>query len=227
MRKYIILSFIIPLLTTTQLWAQGTESVDLSSFRALRVVGKIQLTAVEGSENRLEMEARGISVDKVQISQSKEELKIKVSPLISKDYQIIARLTYTELDKLSASAGAEIEVTELLQVDILNLQAGSGAEIDVEAVADLIYQRAAEGAIIKIEGSAERAEIKAATGGIVRAEDLQVSKVFAKVSTGGEVEIQVEEELDVTSSTGGEFIYSGSPSKSYTQSSLGGIIRKE
>ncbi|MEM7509421.1 MAG: head GIN domain-containing protein [Bacteroidota bacterium] len=211
----------------TELLGQKSESIEPSYFTSLKVVGRVFVDAQQGESNVLELEAVGISMDKVQVSTSKGELKIKVSPVFAKDYHINAKLTYTSLEKIHASAGADIDIQDVIKGEYLELHAGSGAEIDLEAEATEIYQRAGEGAFITISGTAQKAEIKASTGGGVYGDDFEAGTVLAKVSTGGEVSIQVKDYLDVHSSTGGEFVYAGNPEKMRTASSLGGTIIRE
>ena len=212
---------------TSFLFGQKSKSVEPSYFTSLKVVGKVELDAQQGDDNILELEGVGISLDKVQVSTSKGELKIKVSPLVGRHYYVKAKLTYTNLEKIHASAGADIQIQDVIKGEYLELHAGSGAEIDLEAEATEIYQRAGEGAYINISGTAEKAEIKASTGGGVYGDDFEAGTVLAKVSTGGEVSIQVKDYLDVHSSTGGEFVYAGNPEKMRTESSLGGTIIRE
>ncbi len=133
---------------------------------------------------------------------------------------------YTELDEISASAGASIKSDELIYATEIDVDVSSGAVADLEIEAKKINADVSSGGRILLEGSAENGDFDVSSGANLDASDMECDNVSADASSGGSLKIHVNKKLNADASSGGSIRYKGSVEYTNTDSGWSGQISR-
>jgi hypothetical protein len=141
-------------------------------------------------------------------------------------YSVKVYVTYVKLEKLSASSGGNIFSEEVIKSNSLDIHASSAGTIEIGAEADRIEVSASSAGQVEIQGKAGSLNADVSSGGQIDAYDLEAKKVSAEASSGGSAKVNVIDDIMANASSGGTVRYRGDPSKSMTNSSSGGSVKK-
>ncbi len=222
--KLCLLLTLVMVSSSSLLFAQQ----ELEPFDEIFMRGNIKVYLVKGGENQ-------ISIDKYESSEVTVEvdrgvLKIKRKKLLNyKKYEkppIRVDITYTQLRRLKAQAGAEVRHKGTITSDQFRLEFGSGAGGEFDIVASDIKVEAKEGAVLVLEGESESVEFKATTGALIEAYDLKSNYTYVRASTGAQAEVTAAKIIEASAHTGGEIDYKGSPEKVKITDKLGGEVSR-
>ena len=200
----------------------------LREFEALSVMGLFEVELFPSDEPRMEIYSDDIDPERVKIVQRSGQLKISLLKSLIEDEEIEIKLYYVpgQLREIYASAGADIRSEGMLETDYLRVRAGSGSQVYLKVELDELDATAAEGGHLGIRGSSAQVECNANTGGIVDGHRLEAQYVKARAGTGGEVSIQVSQDLDAKASTGGVIRYRGEVRERNLRTILGGEVSR-
>ena len=125
--------------------------------------------------------------------------------------------------ELKASSGATVEVADTYAVEKLTLGVSSGAKLRANFnVADL-QASVSSGGVATVTGKIQRLDVRASSGGEFKGSSLQATTCEAAASSGGTVDVAVQESLLAKASSGGDVRYSGSPQVTKRTSSGGSV----
>jgi hypothetical protein len=79
---------------------------------------------------------------------------------------------------------------------------------------------------VELKGKAKSLTAEASSAGQIDAYDLEAESVTAAASSAGSLKVNVTNNLVAHASSGGNIRYRGNPSKSMTDSSSGGSVKK-
>lgn len=135
-------------------------------------------------------------------------------------------VTVTDLEYIKSTSGSNIFSEDSLKIKNLEIKSTAGSNIRLSIDADGLNISAAAGSNISLDGKAKSVNMKASSGSNIKAGELQTEKCDAKVSSGANIWIKVQNELNAKSSSGGNLFYSGEPNPlRITKSSGGNIIK--
>jgi hypothetical protein len=135
-------------------------------------------------------------------------------------------VTYVKLDKLEASSGSNIFSEGIIKGSEMIIHATSGASIEAVVEAKSVIAEANSAGEVDIKGTTKSLEAEADSGGVLDAYDLQAESVDAEASSGGSMKVSVTENFRANASSAGSIRYRGNPSKSVTNSSSAGSVKK-
>lgn len=136
-----------------------------------------------------------------------------------------AYVSFSTLDRLRASSGSDVHGDGELKSSRLEISLSSGADFDGKVnVTDLVIEQTS-GSDINISGKATTVSIHANSGSDFDGFDLVTDTCTAKASSGSDISITVNKQLDATSSSGAEIRYKGN-AEVKTNRSIGSGIRK-
>jgi Putative auto-transporter adhesin, head GIN domain len=211
---------------------ENVEKRSVKAFRSIKVGDGVDLYLSQGGE------------ESVAVSASRDEyrnrLKTEVEDGVLKIYydreslndwtsggkKLKAYVSFKTLDKLSASAGADVHVQGVIKEEALNIFLNSGASIRGKIEARKLVMEAESGAHATLSGSVATFNLNANSGAKVSAYDLAAGKADLRSTTGAKIEITVNEEIKVSASTGGNIHYKGDAKISDVNTRLGGGIKK-
>ena len=137
--------------------------------------------------------------------------------------EVIVTIGTEQLDDVEASAGANVEASNLLGEDF-GLEATSGAFLKAMSIEGMFYEiESTSGARIKTSGRCSSAKIEVTTGASVAAKELDCSKIEVEVTTGASLEITART-VDVEVTTGGHATIFGKPGVDHLEASTGGSV---
>ncbi len=219
----------ITLLSACSLLLKGqtTEPRMLDPFEEIYVSGKIEVELILGDEERVEVEVHHVEPGKVITESDGKELQIKMKPDIYPDErQVLVRVTFDDLNKLTATTGGMIWSDEVFTDDYLELNAFSGGDIQLEVWLDNLKAKVGQGSIIQLYGQTDRQEVKITSGGTYSAYEMKSNECIVTANTGGKAKVQVSDFLNARASTRGFIGYVGDPDRIKSNDSFGGEIIK-
>jgi len=131
-----------------------------------------------------------------------------------------------EVTALKASSGTQLRTETAVESNRLEVDGSSGAQLQLELTANDLEIDASSGANLNISGKADRADVDVSSGGNINAKDLMLKSCTADASSGGNLKIQVSDELTADASSGGNIGYSGNP-KVQNKKSVSGSVYKD
>jgi hypothetical protein len=140
--------------------------------------------------------------------------------------KIKAYLSVKTINKLTGSSGANIELVNALNVPKLDLRMSSGSQFNGEVKATDLEVDQSSGSEIKISGTASNLEVDASSGAAFKGYDLTTDNCTAKASSGADIKITTNKELNASASSGGNIVYKGNATTKDVSKSSGGSVRK-
>jgi hypothetical protein len=222
-----ILSVFVALLLSTPGFAQETQTRNIGQFTGVKVAEGIDVYLIKGDKESAKVEVYGTSIQNVITEVSGSYLKIHMRDGNYKG-RIEAKLyvTYTKLDKLSASSAGNIYSQGVVKTSSLEVGSSSAGTIEIEVDAGELDVSASSAGEIEIKGFAKSLNADASSAGEIDAYDLEVETVEVDASSAGSIKVNVKDALNANASSGGSIRYRGNPSKSITNSSSGGSVKK-
>jgi len=135
-------------------------------------------------------------------------------------------VTYTRLEKLSASSASNLFSTDLIKSGNLEISVSSAGSVEVKLESESVIVNASSAGKTVLEGNTKSLEIEASSAGDIDAYNLESEIVNVSVSSAGSAKINVSKELQAHASSGGSIRYRGNPLKTNTDSSSGGSVKK-
>jgi len=206
--------------------AQQTENRNLSPFRGVKVSQGIDVYLKKGDKESARLEVTGTSSDNVVTEVVGSYLKIHMKEGRFRDRTVKVYVTYVEVDKLSASSSGNIYSEDVVKTDNLEVSTSSAATIEVAVDVNFLEASASSAGQLDLKGKAKTFAADASSAGEIDAYDVDAETVNAEASSGSTVKVSVTKELNAHASSGGGVRYRGNPSKSITESSSGGSVRK-
>jgi hypothetical protein len=239
MKKLIVSS--LSLLFVFASFAQDTKMEDpnvekrmVKPFHAIRVSDGIDLYLTQADE------------DAVAISASREEYKLRLKTEVDDDgllriyydresvgdwvgtgKKLKAYVSVKKIDKLTAVAGSDVKVTGVIKGDVLNLFFNSGASFRGTIEAAKLVVEAESGASAEVKGAAGSLNISANSGATVEAFTLSAGKADIRSTSGARVEVTINDEMKLHSSSGGSIYYKGNGKITELGTRFGSIIHKK
>ena len=207
-------------------WAQDTEVRQLGSFSGVKVAEGIDVYLKKGDREEARVEVTGTDASNVITEISGSYLKVHMKDGRYRSVDAKVYVTYSRLDKLSASAAGSIFSEGSIQANSLEISASSAGSVEVMIDAGTVEVSSSSAGDVELKGKVRELSAEASSAGEVDAYDLEAEEVEAGASSGGSVKVNVGESLNAHASSGGSIRYRGNPDKSNTNSSSGGSVKK-
>lgn len=226
--------------------AQNQESRNLPSFSKLSVGQSIKLVIEKGNENRARIETSGVDAERVLTEVSGSTLDIRMKKGTYRSTNVNVYLTYKdELEAIDVNSSSSLEANSIVKSNELDVKVSSSAkmEADIEAREVAISVSSSARANLEVSaqsmdvsvnssgklelsGSTEFHRFRVSSSGKLMAFGLNCEKVKADISSSGNAEIYVSEELIADASSSGKISYRGNPEKVLVDTSSSGKVRK-
>jgi len=204
-----------------------TEERPVSSdFTEVRGSAGLDVYLTEGTENKIVVEADENLMDLIETNISNGKLTIRSAKNIGRSKAKKIHVTFVSLDRIEASSGADVIVNSVIKSKILRLDCSSGADIEVEVFANELYAETSSGSDIEVSGKTNILYANASSGSDLNAKKLQAITCNAKASSGADIVVTVNKNLDAKASSGGDIRYYGNPDLANQKQGRSGSIRK-
>ena len=207
--------------------AQDKELRDLKKFNKVKVGQAITVHLKQGSEERVEVEVKGASLEAVVTEVSADNtLTIKMNQGNFRNVSAKVYVTFTSLEGIFASSASEVHADGMIKSDRLEIKVSSAAEVDVAIDAKKLTASISSSGDLNISGKVEEMDFSTSSAGEIDAYDLSAEQVTAKCSSGSEAKVNVSKGLDAKASSGASIRYKGNPARMEVNSSSGGSVKK-
>jgi len=195
-----------------------------SNFDAIKVQQGIKLYLTQGNQTELSIEADENILDLLITEVKNNELKIYFDKNVYRAKSRKVYLTTYSISKIRTSSGASVKSENTLQVSSLDIDASSGSSIKMYVNANEVSSESSSGADIDIYGKTEQFSANASSGSHIDADELEAVDVYAKVSSGANIDVNVTGKLTANASSGGDIDFEGNPTKVNKDTSSGGSV---
>jgi len=231
--KYI--SALLVLMISSFLVYGQKSRIDLADYNSIDVFGAVEVELIKADKPYVEIEYNGISKEDfvADVNSGVLRLKIKNRHYLddwSSDHNynrsdyVKVKAYYVELEVIDGQAGAIISSRAPIKSKNLYVDCSMGAEIDLELIGQRAKLKSSMGGILTLSGRIEYIDVRANMGGELKAAHLKSRVANVSASMGAEVRINVDEEIEATSSLGAVVQYIGSPSVRNVNRNLGGEV---
>lgn len=222
--KKILLAFIAGLVCIVG-FGQQSEVRTPGSFSGIKAGEAVDVYLKKGDKESVKVETTG-STSNVLTEISGTYLKIHMSDGRFKNQSVKVYVTYVKLDRIHASSAANVFSEGSISASSLELSASSAASIEIAIDAGSVGVEASSAGDIVLEGKAKSMELEVSSAGEIDAYNLECEVVSANASSAGTAKVFVSKELEARGSSGGSIRYRGNPTRTNTDSSSGGSVRK-
>lgn len=223
MKRILVVALLIP---SFVLIAQKSQNREVGSFVGIKVAEGIDVYLKKGEKPAVRLEVTGTDPENVITETSGGYLKIHMASGSYRNRTVKVYVTYVELDKISASSAANVFAEGTIKARSLSISASSAASIDLSVEGEAVTVSASSAADVDLRGKAARLSIDVSSSGEVDAYDLEAESVTVQASSAGSAKIHVTNELNAQASSAGSVRYKGNPSRSNTNASSGGSVKK-
>lgn len=203
-----------------------TEERDLEDFNALNVSRGMNVYVTMGNDYKVVVEADENLHNSIVTELHGDELQIKAIDIIRNASSLKVFVTLPQLEAAKSSSGSNVYSENVLKVNDIDLAVSSGANLTFSLQAGAVEAKASSGSNIFLEGNAISINAKASSGSNIKAGDLKAKSARANVSSGANIWLSTENELQATASSGGNVFYNGNPSGIEISKSSGGNVIK-
>lgn len=237
MQKWIVslfsLSFVLfATAQETKIEDPNAETRTIKPFHSIRVGDGIELVLSQASDESV---AASASRDEF-----RNRLKTEVEDGLLKIYydresfadwtssgkKLKVYVSFKTIQKLTATAGSKVKVEGTMKEEALNLFLKSGAQFIGKVEAGKLVVETESGSSAAISGSAGVFNVSANSGARMRAYNLAAGKADIRSTSGAKVEVTVNDEMKLYSSSGGSIYYKGKGRISEVGTNIGAVIRR-
>lgn len=195
-----------------------------SDFEVIKVQQGINLYLTQGNSTELNIEADENILDLLITEVKNNELKVYFDKNVYRAKARNVYLTTYTISKIKTSSGASVKSENTLQVNSLDLDSSSGSSIKIYVNANEVTSESSSGADIDVYGKTETFSAKASSGSSIDADKLEAVDVYAKVSSGANIDVNVTGKLTANASSGGDIDFKGNPTNVNKDTSSGGSV---
>ncbi len=203
-----------------------------SGFSAIEVSDGIELLLTQGSGESVAVSAS----DREYIDRLKTEVQDGVLKIYYDNKMMVwnnngkrklkAYVAFKNLESLKASSGADVTMKSTLAVNKLEMHFSSGSRFTGEINISSLDVSQNSGSEINTTGKAENLKTDLSSGALFKGFDLAVNYCEAKATSGAEVRITVNKELNAKANSGGSIKYKGEAVIKDLSVHSGGAVKK-
>lgn len=226
--KFFSLGSILSLTLSFHLMAQTQEeSRSLGVFNEIKISNSIEAELVKGDSHSIEISASGLDLDRVETDISNRSLEVSVSGTNFGGSSVKVKITYVEIDELTANTSSKIYVKDILDAKMVKINASTASYVEAEVNCQSLELSAATNSKIFIDGTARNLDLKAFTNSEINGENLQTEVAQVRVNTAAQARFGVSESIKGSAATAGKVYYEGDPNIVDVRTNTGGEIERD
>ena len=202
------------------------ESRNIGEFSEIEVSHGINVFITMGNRPSLEVETSEDLMENLITEVRGDKLKIYFEGNFIWVKTANVYVQAQKLNKISASAGADVVGEDEIRGRDLELKASGGSDIKLEVDVDNLEVDVSGGADIELTGAANYLEASTSGGSDLKAYELITQSARLEASGGSDIKVYVEEDIDARASGGADIKYRGNPQNVQSRDSSGGDVSK-
>ncbi len=205
----------------------STETRRLGNFNAVKVSTSIKAELVQGDENKIEIKATGIDLDKIESGISDKTLEVKLGRGNFRNHSVNVIVTYRDIQGIEATTSASVVAKDPIEAAEAYLFAATSGYIEVDITSEVLRIEAATSSRIVVSGEADELTIKAYTNAEVDGKKLDAADVDVLANTAASVYFNSTGSIVGSAATAAKIYYGGNPSSMEVKTSTGGSVQKK
>ena len=202
------------------------ETRELGEFSKISVSRGMNVYISQGTSSKVVVKADENLLKVIDTYVDNETLKVTALKGIRNATSNKVYVTVTDLENIKSTSGSNIFSEDSLKTGNLEIKSTAGSNVRLLLESGELIISAAAGSNIFLNGRAKSVTMKATSGSNIKAGDLHAENCDAKVSSGANIWIKVQNGLTAKASSGGNLFYSGEPNPLRVTKSSGGNIIK-
>lgn len=200
----------------------------VASFSAIDVSSGIDLYLRMGDTQKVQVVADDDIIDKIKTVVKDGTLRIYMKQSgwfnirVNKTRKVY--VSVTDLVRLHASAGSDVETEGQLKGEKLSVSASSGSDVKLDVFYRDFSISTSSGSDAKLKGKVKYLKAESSSGSDIHASDLEAKFGKISASSGSDISVTVTEEISASASSGADVRYSGNPEKKDINESSGGDV---
>ncbi len=203
------------------------ENRKVKDFDGIKVSRGMNVYINQGDRIKVVVKADENLLDAVITEVEDGILKVYSEARIRKSKSKKVYVTVVDIESIKSSSGSNVYSSGTLKSENLELSCSSGANMKLEINANEVDASTSSGANMSLDGITKEFIGKSSSGANLKAGDLKTKNCQLETSSGANIWISVDGELDASASSGGNIYYYGSPKNTSIKNSSGGNIRKQ
>ena len=206
------------------------KSVDVNNFTKLSfgVAGTVYLT--QGSKNEVVIEADNDTMDRIEVIQDGDRLKIRNRKNMGwgnwNSGKVTVYVTMRTIEDLSVSGSGRLIGKTRIEAGDIDLDVSGSGSMEMDLRAEDVNIDISGSGSVSLNGKSDKVDIDISGSGRVKAEEFVVNICEAQISGSGSCYITANKEIDAQISGSGTIYYHGSPDKISSHSSGSGKVKK-
>ncbi len=226
MRIYVL--FLIGCMVSPSIIAQQSEVRNVGTFKGIKSAEAIDVYLKKGDKESVKVDVTGTDLADVltEISGSYLKIHMRDDNHYGKKRDVKVFVTYVELDRITASSASNIFSEGVIKCSSIEVHASSAANIEISLDATDVRVHVSSAGDVILAGKAKTVDAEASSAGEIEAYNLIADSAEASASSAGGIKLNVTQALDGHASSGGSIRYRGNPTKTNTNSSSGGSVKR-
>lgn len=221
-----IAGIVLVALVSLTAYGQKSETRQVGPFKGIRTGEAIDVYLKKGDKEAVKVEVDGVSLSDVLTEVSGSYLKIHMREGNYRNRNVKVYVTYVNLEKISSSSASNVFSEGVIKTPSLEINAASAGSVEIQVDAGSITADAASAGDITLEGKTKTLFAEASSAGSIDAYNLDAENVNVQAVSAGSAKVSASKELEAAASSGGSVRYRGNPTKTNTDSSSGGSVKK-
>jgi len=202
------------------------ETRDLVDFNKISVSRGMNVYITQGVSTKVLVKADENLLKIIETYVEDGTLKVTCTKGIRNATSNKVYVTVSDIKLIKSTSGSNVFSEDSLKTENLEVKSTAGSNVHLTLIAGDLSISAVAGSNIFLDGTAKSVTIKANSGSNIKAGDLMAENCDAKVSSGANIWIKVQNGLTAKASSGGNLFYSGEPNPlRMTKSSGGNVIK--
>lgn len=202
------------------------ETRDLKDFDKISVTRGMNVYITQGPSQKVVVRADENLLDVIETTVSDGTLKVTCNRGIRKAESNKVLVTVPNIELVKSTAGSNVFAEDTLNLKTLEIRSTAGSNIKLVLIAEELNVSAMAGSNVFLIGTSESFTAKANSGSNVKAGDLRAATSDLKASSGANIWINVQKELNAGVSSGANVFYYGNPETTNIEKSSGGNVIK-
>lgn len=202
------------------------ETRDLGDFDKISVTRGMNVYITQGSATKVVVRADENLMDVIETSVSDGTLKVSCNRGIRKAESNRVLVTVPDIDLIKTTAGSNVFSEDTLKLKMLEVKSTAGSNVKLSLTATELNVSAMAGSNVFLGGTADSFKVRANSGSNVKAGELHAATCNLKASSGANIWVQAQKELNASVSSGANVFYYGNPEATNIQKSSGGNVIK-
>ena len=206
--------------------AQESEVRAVGTFRGVKVSEAIDVYLKKGDKESVKVVVTGTSPANVLTEVSGSMLKVHMKDGNYRNRSVKVYVTYVNMERISSASASNVFSEGTIKTASMDITAYSAASVEISIEATTVSVEVGSAGDATLEGKAKSLTVEAVSAGSVDAYNLDCENVDASAESAGSAKISVSKDLKAEASSGGSIRYRGNPSKTNSNASSGGSVKK-